>query len=80
MPNDGHRPDPRGGAVGACGRDVAAVGLSGHNDGVYPVDAAGAGASFTGMRCGHGRAHLLRAVVDGVVFSYRTCPASRTRR
>lgn len=30
------------------------------------------GASFAGMRGGHGRAHLLRAVLDGVVFSHRT--------
>jgi len=30
------------------------------------------GASFAGMRAGHGRAHLLRAVLDGVVFSHRT--------
>ncbi|MEJ3750749.1 FGGY-family carbohydrate kinase [Actinomycetes bacterium KLBMP 9797] len=27
--------------AGATGRDVAAIGLCGHNDGVYPVDAAG---------------------------------------
>jgi len=30
------------------------------------------GAAFTGMRGDHGRPHLLRAVLDGVVFSHRT--------
>lgn len=30
------------------------------------------GAAFTGMRGGHSRPHLLRAVLDGVVFSHRT--------
>jgi sugar (pentulose or hexulose) kinase len=40
---------------------------------IAPVVARGVYAQFSGLRSGHGRADLVRAVYEGVAFSIRDC-------